>query len=228
MPVPSPDTTKPERPPIQFLSWWIVAIALICGILIGQSISSEPGARAADPDKDATATRTAELDELHAMQTQVAQPVVCTPAPSPTATATPTPEPTATLVPATVSGQAMAYGSDWVITVSSIAPAPVPEGFVPRGQLMRVNLTIENLTGKPLTPPFDELRLVDAAGNVYSIDKDATAEISGEGWGLKVRKNSTDERGLVFDVAADAGDQFLLESETEPAFRITLTVESRG
>jgi hypothetical protein len=32
----------------------------------------------------------------------------------------------------------------------------------------------------------------------------------------------------VFDVAADAGDSFILESNADPMFRVAMTVEQRG
>jgi hypothetical protein len=33
---------------------------------------------------------------------------------------------------------------------------------------------------------------------------------------------------MVFDVGADAGESFILESDADPTFRVALTVEQRG
>src|SRR5438034_6810929 len=103
--------------------------AMVLGVAAGRALQGD-GARAASPESDATATRSAELDELNRLRTQVAQSVVCSPPPLPTATetpmptATPTVTPTATPVPPVAMGQPLSYVDDWTVVVNGFTPAP--------------------------------------------------------------------------------------------------------
>src|SRR4051794_2508675 len=94
-----------------------LAGAILIGFVAGRAAIGG-GARAAATDPDATATRTAELDELHRLQTQVAQTVVCSPPPSPTPTEVPTETPTPTPVPPVAMGQSLPYVDGWTVVIN--------------------------------------------------------------------------------------------------------------
>lgn len=210
-------------------TWWLVAFALVIGLGIGHWGMPDGAARAADPaSPEATATRAAELAELDALRTKVAQPEVCTPAATETPTATPSPEPTATQVPAVAAGTAIAYGTDWKITIHSIQTIAAPDGIKVNGQLVKVTLTLENVSNAPHAAPFGEWRLVDAAGNRYKASTTATERAGTHGFGVPIDAHATEDRALVFDIAVDAGTSFVLESTKDPTFRVQLAFEARG
>lgn len=206
---------------------WIVAGSLVLVILIGRGAGGL-AATAADPDEDATATRTAELLELDDLRTKVAIPVVCTPAASPTPSPTVEPTATATLVPAVPAGREVAHGEALAVTATSIESAGGTNDMTPSGKYVRVNVDIRNLAASGQVPPYNEWRLVDTAGNRYGVDFTASALMVGPQWGSVIAANATESRGVIFDVAADAGETFVLESETQPGFRIELTIVVRG
>jgi hypothetical protein len=219
------EISGPRKSNSPLIGWTLVG-ALLVGILLGLVAGGGHSAIAADPENDATATREAELVELNDLRTKVAMPVVCTPAASPTPS--PTLEPTATLVPAVQVGQEVAYGDALAVTATSIEGAAGTNDVTPNGKYVRVNFDIRNDTDSGQVPPFNEWRLVDSEGNRYAVDFTASAVIVGPQWGSVVSANQTESRGIVFDVAADAGDTFVLESETQPGFRIELTMVVRG
>lgn len=206
----------------------LIFVVLGIGIVIGRSSLGATSAIAADPAPDATATRAAELKELNDLRTKVAQPIVCTPAPTATATSTPTPEPTATTVPPRPAGTEVIDKNGFAVTVLSIQPVQAPDGVNATGQLLRLNVTLSNTTNAPMLTPFVDWRLVDVAGNRYPVDLDATPAIAGVGWAVAVGANEKVERAVVFDVAPSAGTTFILENEKDPTFRIEVSIESRG
>lgn len=172
-----------------------------------------------------TKTREAELDELHALQTEVARPNVCTPA----STETPVPATaTATVVPSLATGEAIPYGDQFVVTVLGIAPVPAGGDVQPQGRLLKVNVTLFNRTLDTLDPPFTDWLLTDASGQSYSLNRDASDEIAGIGWGLPIPGGTTEDRAIIFDVLPDSGTSFILESRDVPTFRIALAIEARG
>jgi hypothetical protein len=222
------DSNPAARPSHQRKPWWLVVIALVIGLAIGRGSSIGPVARAADPTVDATATRTAELAELNDLRTKVAQTVVCTPPATSTPTMTPEPTFTPTVVPVVPVGEAIQYGKTFTITVNGITDVGQPDDLQPNGRFLGVYVTMENLTNSPQWPSFDDWRLVDSSGKSYRLDSQATQNVFGKTWGLPVSKNATEERGVVFDVPVDVGDTFILESDTQPTFRVGLVLESRG
>jgi hypothetical protein len=174
---------------------------------------------------DATATREAELKELDDLRTQVANPPVCTPAPTETgisATAT------ATEVPLAQTGVPLPYLDIWTITVLGIAPTPGSPEAQPQGQFMQVNLTVSHSSRKPETLLLPRFVLADGSGRFSSIDIAVNQKIFGPFWGLSLESGVTENRSMIFDVAADAGSSFILESNADPTFRVALTVEQRG
>ena len=227
--------SAPGRPdPAGASRLWLVALvlaALTIGVLIGRGLPGGAIAQAADESVDATATRAAELTELDELRTKVAQPVYCTPMPSPTPTETATPVPptaTATLVPPQGIGVEVVDSQGLGVTILSIQPVQAPDGVDANGQLMRLNVRLSNTTDSPLAVPFVDWRLVDAAGNRYSVHIEATGDVVGPTWAVAVGAHETDERAVVFDVAADAGGSFVLEHDEDQTFRIQVVMESRG
>ncbi|HYP60466.1 MAG TPA: hypothetical protein VEQ36_08545 [Thermomicrobiales bacterium] len=198
----------------------LIATGVAIGAVARGQVSLGNSAVAATPD--ATATREAELEELNSLQTQVAQPLVCTPAP------TSTPSPTATQVPPSQTGVPLVYGNIWTITVLGIFPAMSPQDARLSGKLMQVNLTASHNNPVPKLPPLTELRLVDSQGRFSVPDIALNQSIFGSDWGLHVSPGVTANLSVVFDVAADAGDSFILESNADPTFRVAMTVEQRG
>jgi len=190
--------------------------------LLGGGAPDHLAMAATNATPDATATRDAELDELHALQTQVAQPMVCTPPP------TNTPTPTPTQVPPAQTGVPVSYNGDWTITVLGIAPTIAPNDFRPTGKLMQVNLTASHRAATPKFPALNDFRLVDSTGQFSVPDLTLSQALYGANWGLAVQVGVTENIAIAFDVAKDAGDNYILESNADPTFRVAMTVEQRG
>lgn len=199
------------------------AAVALGGFAFGK-ISREPGARAQDATPNATATRQAELNELHVLQTQVANPPACTPAP----TETPLPPtPTATIVAPLPAGSPLPYGDIWTITVLSIGPA-VPGDATPDGMFLQVAMELSHSSSSPALPPLFDFQLVDAQGRRSAANIEDTQAILGTFNSLAVGVGEKVLRGVIFDVPMDAGTSFVLESPIDPTFRVALTVEVRG
>ncbi len=195
---------------------------LLVGVLLGRSISGGGPANAAEPDVDATATRTAELREISALKTAVAQ--KCTPEATPSPT--PTVEPTATATPAAMRTD-LAYDDQWVIVVTSFSPV-LPSGDPkPAGQFLKLTLTLTN-NGDTALPPLTDLRLVDASGTSNTVDIKATNALVGENWMTPVKGGQSEDRAMIFDVPLDAGTSFTLVSKSHPEFRVAVAIEARG
>jgi len=220
----APSTTTTTRRRLIRGAWLLGAGAVLGAAAIPSITSTMPSARAWQAAADPTKTREAELAELNALRTQVAEPGVCTPpvaSPVPaTATATPVP-------PAAV-GATISYAGRFDITVLGIAPVPAGGGLESQGQLLQVNLTVLNTSRDAELPPFYSWLLIDASGQAYQVDPDASREIGGIGWDLNVATGELASRSVVFDVLPNAGTAFTLESRDEPAFRVALAIESHG
>ena len=214
------DFTKPR------VGWWMVALALVVGIMIGRAASGS-GVSAEATEPDATATRVAELEELERLRTQVAHPPVCTPAPSPTPTETPAPLPTPTLVPPAQMGEELEYVGDWTVVVTGVTPAPAGASAT-SGKLIQVNVTVTNRAAEARRFSFDEWRLVDAQGRAYLISLSATDDLYGPSFVSFLQPNLPQELAIVFEVAPDAGPGFILESTADPHFRVALLMQQFG
>ena len=205
------------------------SLVLGSGIAIGTVVSTgEPAgksASAAFQEVDPTATREAELRELEELRTQVANPPTCI-AP-PTATEIP-PTATATQVPLASAGVPLPYHDIWTITVLGIAPTIAPPDTRPDGQFMRVNMTVSHSASTPKSLPITDFLLTDSAGRFSAIDIAVNQALLGGKWALSTAPGVTEERAVIFDVATDAGDSFILESPGDPGFRVGLKVEQRG
>lgn len=204
----------------------LVGSALALGAITSPWLSGGgPTVRARQDATAPTQTREAELAELNALRTQVAGADICTPP----AVATPlSATATATPVPPTAVGVTIPYAGQFDITVLGIAPLPASGALESQGQLLQVNLTVINTTRSADLPPFSSWLLIDASGQAYQVDQDASKEIGGVGWNLHVEPGELASRSVVFDVLPHAGTLFTLESRDEPTFRVALAIESRG
>jgi hypothetical protein len=202
----------------------LVALMLVAflGFAFGRSTIAPPAGAADQPD--ATATRQAELDELNQLRTQVAQTVVCV---QPTATETPLPTATPTPVPPVAMGQPLTYAGDWTVVVTGVVVAP-SAGSTPNGKLIQVNVTVTNNGDSGRKFPFDHWHLVDAGGRVFTIADTATTQLYGPSWYLGIDPSVPADFHIVFDVAADAGSAFVLESDDDPTFRVAVQLQLLG
>ena len=204
----------------------VLGTGLAIGAISTGNVSVDRIAVAATPGTtDATATRTAELEELHGLQTRVAEGVVCTP--EPTATAIP-PTATATQVPLASTGVPLPYLDIWVISALGIAPALAPNDLPPHGKFMQLNLTAAHSASTPQLLTLTDFVLTDSGGAFSVPDIAINQKFFGTGWGLHIQPGVTENLSIIFDVAADAGDTFILESNADPTFRVGMTVEQRG
>ena len=196
------------------------SLVLGMGTVIGAAsrgrLSADRDAVAATPD--ATATRQAELDELHALQTQVAEPLVCSPVPTATATQ----------VPLATTGELLPYLDIWSITVLGIAPAVAPNDLRPDGKFMQLNLTAAHSASTPQLLALTKFVLTDSDGVFAVPGISVNQKFFGPGWALHIQPGVTENLSVIFDVAAAAGDSFILESNADPTFRVGMTVEQRG
>ena len=197
-----------------------VAVGAAAGRRANVPLAGAASTQVADP----TETRRAELAELDDLRTQVAQPVVCTPA----ATVEANPSPTATEVPLSTAGVALPYLDIWTITPLGIAPAPGSQEPRPAGQFMQVNLSVGHSAGSGQILPYGDFTLTDSAGRIAVVDQEVNRAVFGNGWLLAISPGVEEIRGLIFDVPADAGDAFTLESNADPTFRVALEIEERG
>jgi hypothetical protein len=194
--------------------------------MLKSNLSTERTALAATPGSaESTATREAEIAELRALQTQVAQPVVCTPAPTETP---PPPTATATEVPLAATGVPLTYLDIWTLTLFGIAPTPESDEISPAGQFMRINFEVSHSSRSAQLVRFTDFVLSDSQGRFSRIDRETNRRLVGNSWEYSIPPGVTENRAMVFDVAADAGDSFILESDADPTFRVALTVEQRG
>jgi hypothetical protein len=171
---------------------------------------------------DPTATREAELAELHALQTQVANPEVCS-------TATPgQPTATATQVPPSGAGIPLSYAGIWTITVLGIVPIPGTNASHPQGQFMQVTMTMAHTTDSSQLVPYADFQLEDGAGRLSYVNQTINRTLLGNDWLLGVPPGTSQDRSLIFDVAVNATEPFLLESKSDPTFRVQMKIEQRG
>ena len=196
------------------------------GAMASGRIHLNPSVRAESTTvADPTATREAELEELHSLQTQVAEPRICTPA----STSTPVPPTaTATQVPPASVGIPLAYMNTWTITVQGIVMVPGTDQVRAKGKFMQLAMTLSHSERSTKLVPYLDFVLVDSAGRFSTVDQGINQALFGNNWLFGIGPGEVQDRSFVFDVAADAGDSFILESKADPTFRVAMTVEQRG
>jgi hypothetical protein len=192
----------------------LLALALFMGFVVGRLVSTDGAAHAEVLRSDATPS--AVVSE---------QTVVCV---SPSPTMEPSPTATPTPVPPVAVGTAVNAADDWTVVVTGITLAPTIEGIQPKGKFLRLNATVTNNSSEVRTYPFSDWILVDEMGRTFAVKGDATTTISGSGWYRGVDTSLPTDFGIIFDVAADAGPAFTLESRTDPTLRVALQVQVLG
>jgi hypothetical protein len=200
-------------------------IALSIGFVAGR-VWTPAGTRATTstgtPIAGATATRDAELQELEQLRTQVAQ--AATPCEqTPTPAATPTPAPPA------AQGQPLPYGENWTIAVTGASTATNVTDNFPNGVYVLVNLTITNNDATKRFFKYNDLRLLDNQGRIYISELFVSSRVPIDhpinfGFNPSIPTDTV----VVFDVAVDAGQPFILESTADPTFREEVNLEMRG
>jgi hypothetical protein len=202
-----------------------VLLALTVGFVAGRAwspVGTGATTSIGTPVSDATATREAELQELEQLRTQVAE-LATTCAETPTATATPTP------APPTAQGVPVPYGENWTIVVTSASTALHVGDQTPVGTFVLVNLTITNNESTVRFFDYGNFRLVDDQGRVYVDDVSIASHAETDHpINFQFDPNIPTETVDVFDVAVDAGTQFILESTADPTFRVQVSLEMRG
>jgi hypothetical protein len=171
------------------------------------------------PESEATATRAAELIELSDLRTQVAGGLNCTPGATGAATATP--------VPPVAAGAPMPYGDDWTVTVVDISMMPTVRDVKAPGQFAKVSIIAVNNTSDDERFPYDTLLLRDATGRVFRTSQSANGQDIAN-WYARFPPSVAQGGYVYFDVAIDAKGPFILESTTDPTFRVLIDVEVRG
>jgi hypothetical protein len=218
------DQPMPDRPMSQsrraFLRYAATTGASIAlgGLALNRISFNSPATAATTGDPDPTATREAELKELHDLQTKVAEPIVCTPAPTPTPTEAP-------IVP---MGTPIPYLAVWTITVLAITPNPAITAAPPAGKYMQVNLSSSHSLSSAKLLLLPDFILLDSQGRFAVADEGINTDVFGGLWLPRVEPGKTVDAAIIYDVPADAGDDFVLESQTDPGFRVAVTVEQRG
>jgi hypothetical protein len=197
-----------------------LVVGVLVGWLVGGGLTTAATPVAGGPA--ATATRAAELDELSRLRTQVAQPPpICTPAATATPTATPTP------VPPVAAGQPVPYADDWTLTVRDATTAEEFGGMQAVGRFVRIDLTIVNGGPEGRRFPFGDLALLAGDGRVFEPSSDATIR-AGTSWLMSFPPSLPTEAAVVFDVADDVGESFVLQSRDDPTFRVAVALVQRG
>ena len=147
---------------------------------------------------------------------------------SPAVASTVPPTVTPTPVPPAAVGMTVPYADRFDVTMLGITPVPAGGGLESQGQLLQVNLTILNTSRDAELLPSNAWLLIDATGQAYQVDPEASGEIGGVGWDLHVAPGKLASRSVVLDVLPNADTAFTLESRDEPTFRVALAIESRG
>lgn len=194
----------------------ILVLVSFAGFALGRSTSG-PSASAAD---QSGATASPQVDQTPACSQPTA---TQTPAP----TETPLPTATPTPVPPVAMGQPLAYAGDWTVVVTGFVPAP-SANVAASGKFVQVNVTVTNNASSGRKFPFEDWSLVDAGGRVFKIADNATSQLYGPNWYLSIDPSLATDFKIVFDVAADAGPAFILQSSADPTFRVAVQLQALG
>jgi hypothetical protein len=202
-----------------------IVVALAIGFVAGRAwtpAGTWATTSSGTPVADATSTRDAEIQELEQLRTQVAQ--AATPcAQTPTPAATPTP------VPPAAQGQPLPYGENWTVIATGASNATNVGDSVPKGVYVLVNLTITNNDPGKRFFPFEDLRLLDDRGREYISDVFVSTRVPiDQPINFQFDPSLPTDTVVVFDVALDAGQSFILESTADPTFREQVSLEMRG
>lgn len=127
------------------------------------------------------------------------------------------------------AGQPTRYGEDWTVQVQSATTATAIRDVLPEGLFVVINLTITNNTAEGRTFPFDELILRDDENRPFVADAFPTNLLdASRGFHSNFPPSLPIDTAVVFDVAADVGTTFILDSTADPTFRVQVSTELRG
>jgi Domain of unknown function (DUF4352) len=204
---------------------WATLIALSIGFVAGRvwtPAGTEATTSNGTPIPGATATRDAELQELEQLRTQVAQAATpCAQTPTPAATSTP--------APPAAQGQPLPYGHNWTVEVTGAASSSNVGDYFPDGVFMLVNLNITNNDSAKRFFKYSDLRLVDDQGRIFISDTLVSSRMPiDHSISSRFDPSLPTDTVVVFDVATDAGQSFILESTADPTFREQVNLEMRG
>jgi hypothetical protein len=214
-------------------------IAVVVGNAAARSWASAAATSADTADPAATATRQAELAELAALRTEIAdlQTEVARLSTSPTASATPSPTatPAATVtptpVPPALMNRPLSYEDAWTVTVTDVTKEATVRGSnnsaTAKGVYVVVRATLVNNEGENRRFSVGDLVLIDDQARRFEAAVYETIMVS-ENYSQTYAPVIPTDTAWVFDVAPDVGDHFILESGTDPAFRVQLDVVRRG
>lgn len=161
--------------------------------------------------------------ELSMVSSPVASPAApFVPSPLPPPTTLPLPLP---LAPAVV-GQPVSYGDAWIVTATDVSLVRQTLIWTPRGIFAVVAITIENQGRAQSGFPFDDLRL-EVDGSFYAPDFGATNTI-GAGYFQSFPPAEPLDTAVVFDIPVGAPGPFILQSATDPNFRVLVQLARRG
>lgn len=123
-------------------------------------------------------------------------------------------------------GMPVAYGDGWTITATDLSLEADAASLTPHGVFAVVTITIENTRRTPRHFPVGDLRL-ESAGILYALDLDATNR-TGNGVYQRFPTDAPQATVIVFDLPANALGPFILQSVSDPAFRILVDLPRRG
>jgi hypothetical protein len=204
-----------------------LAVVLLSLVVAVWQITPEPVFADVDAAQevtpDATATRAVEEAELAALRTQVAELATACAQAACVMPGSPTPTP----VPALPMGRAVTYPGDWSVMVTGATLRPTVDDLPGQGPFVQVEVEVINQGSEPRQFPFRDWVLIDAAGRTYRLTADTGASFE-TGWFRPLTPSLPEQLNVLFAVAADAGDRFILESVADPTFRIQLELAARG
>jgi hypothetical protein len=193
----------------------MLALVLLIGFAVGRFVASDGTAGAAALQSDATPAATEDVAQTPAC-------VSPSPTPEPSPTATPTP------VPPVPMGTPVNAADNWTVVVTGMTAAPTIEDVQPTGKFVQVNATLTNNATEGRTYNFRDWVLVDSQGRVFGLADGATTKSSGTSWYRGVDPSLPKDFKLIFDVAADAGPAFVLESRSDPTLRVAVQIQVLG
>ena len=117
--------------------------------------------------------------------------------------------------------------ADILVTVVDIAMMPTVRDVKAPGQFAKVSIIAVNNTSDDQRFPYDTLQLRDATGRVFRTSQAANSQDIAN-WYARFPPSVAKGGYVYFDVAVDAKGPFILESTTDPTFRVLIDVEVRG
>jgi hypothetical protein len=89
-------------------------------------------------------------------------------------------------------------------------------------------MTMAHTTDSSQLVPYADFQLEDGAGRLSYVNQTINRTLLGNDWLLGVPPGTSQDRSLIFDVAVNATEPFLLESKSDPTFRVQMKIEQRG